>query len=278
MNKIIEQLNLDDDFLFAKVMTDKEICKKVLEKILNVRIKKVKMLTEQKVIDILLSSKGVRLDIYVNDEKGTVYNVEMQRGNHKNLPKRSRYYQGSIDLDMISKGEDYKKLKRSFVIFICTFDPFDRGRHFYTFENRCKEELTLGLGDETTKLFLNTKGILDDVDEEMLEFFKYIEESTDAVASASKSELVKEINKKVKYLKEDKSMEVEYMTLLERDREKFQEGKEKGREEGKEEGREEGKEEAKKEVARALLDLLDDETIALRIGMELSEVKALREE
>ena len=112
----------------------------------------------------------------------------------------------------------------------------------------------------------------------MLEFLKYIEQSTDEVASASKSELVKEINKKIKHLKEDKSMEVEYMTLLERDREKFQEGKEEGRAEGREEGREEGKEEAKKEAARALLDLLDDETIASRIGLALEEVKALRKE
>ena len=46
-------------------------------------------------------------------------------------------------------------------------------------------------------------------------------------------------------------MEVEYMTLLERDREKFQEG------------REEGREEAKKEAAKALLDLLDDERLPL---------------
>ena len=46
----------------------------------------------QKVIDLLLDSKGIRLDIYLKDEKDTVYNVEMQRGKHKNLPKRLRYY------------------------------------------------------------------------------------------------------------------------------------------------------------------------------------------
>lgn len=32
----------------------------------------------------------------------------MQRGKHRNIPKRLRYYQGNIDLDLISKGEDYK--------------------------------------------------------------------------------------------------------------------------------------------------------------------------
>ena len=96
----------------------------------------------------------------------------MQKGKNKNLAKRSRYYQGSIDLDLITKGENYNKLKKSFVIFICTFDPFGRDRHLYTFENRCNEEYDLLLGDETSKIFLNTKAALDDVDEEMKEFLK----------------------------------------------------------------------------------------------------------
>ncbi len=268
MNKIIEQLNLDDDFLFAKVMSDKTICKGVLEQILGIKIKAIEMPSEQKVIDILLDSKAVRLDIYVSDEANTIYNVEMQKGKRNNLPKRSRYYQGSIDLDMISKGADYDALQKSFVIFICTFDPFKKGRHIYTFENRCNEDATLLLGDETTKLFLNTKGTMDDVNEEMKEFLHYIEHSTDEVAYEAKSTLIKQINERVKTVKASKTMEVEYMTLLERDREKFRDGLEAGIEQGIEKG--------KQEAARGLLDVLDDETIAEKIGLPLEKVRALR--
>ena len=135
-NKTIQQVNLEDDFLFAKVMSDKEICR-------------------------------------------------MERGKHKKaiLPKRSRYYQGNIDLVIISAGEDYRKLKKSFVIFICTFDPFGNRRHLYTFENRCIENPSLTLGDETTKIFLNTKGNMHDVDPEMQEFLSYVENTTDDFAS-----------------------------------------------------------------------------------------------
>ena len=48
---------------------------------------------------MLYDGKGIRLDVYINDDKGTVYNVEMERGKHKKsiLPKRSRYYQGRIN-------------------------------------------------------------------------------------------------------------------------------------------------------------------------------------
>lgn len=92
--KTIQQLNLEDDFLFAKVMSDKEVCKKVLEKILGISIREVSIPATQKTINHLYEGKGIRLDVYINDDEGTVYNVEMERGKQKKaiLPKRSRYY------------------------------------------------------------------------------------------------------------------------------------------------------------------------------------------
>ena len=83
MDSHLKELNLEDDFLFAKVMSNKEICKELLEKILEIEIEKIEMLEEQKTIDLLLESKGIRLDVYVKDGNNTIYNVEMQRGKHK---------------------------------------------------------------------------------------------------------------------------------------------------------------------------------------------------
>ncbi|OCA96482.1 Rpn family recombination-promoting nuclease/putative transposase [Clostridium beijerinckii] len=226
MNKTLKELNLEDDFLFAKVMSDKEICKELLEKILEIEIEKVEMVEEQKTIDLLLESKGIRLDVYVKDENNTIYNVEMQRGKHKNLPKRLRYYQGNIDLDLISKGEDYRKLAKSYIIFICTFDLFDKGRHKYTFQNMCLEDNSIMLNDEAQKIILNSKGIMNDLSDELLEFLAYVEDSTDYKVKHAKGNLVKNIHRRVKEVKSDISVEVEFMTLLERDREKIEEGRE----------------------------------------------------
>lgn len=39
---------------------------------------------------------------------------EMQTVHEEGLPKRSRYYQGMIDLSLIEKGEPYKNLNRSY--------------------------------------------------------------------------------------------------------------------------------------------------------------------
>jgi predicted transposase/invertase (TIGR01784 family) len=236
MNKTLKELNLEDDFLFAKVMSDKQVCKELLKKILEIEIEKIEVIEEQKTIDLLLESKGIRLDVYIKDENNTIYNVEMQRGNYKNLPKRLRYYQGSIDLDLISKGEDYRKLAKSYIIFICTFDLFNKGRHKYTFQNVCLEDNSITLNDEAQKIILNTKGIITDLSEELLEFLEYVEASTDDTVKHAKGNLVKRIHKRVQEVKNDISVEVEFMILLERYREKIEEGREQGRVEGEAKG------------------------------------------
>ncbi len=77
--------------------------------------------------------------------------------------------------------------------------------------------------------------------------------------------LVKQIHTRVEEVKHSEEMEVEYMTLLERDREKI------------EEGIEQGKEATKEEVARNLLDILDVDSIAERVGLSRERVISLRE-
>ena len=110
----------------------------------------------------------------MEDGQGSIYNIEMQTASNRNIPKRMRYYQGMIDLSILEKGGDYRSLKRSMVIFVCTFDLFGKGRHVYTFENRCIQELGLGLGDDTVKIILNTKGTEDDVSPEMKRLLDFI--------------------------------------------------------------------------------------------------------
>lgn len=84
----------------------------------------------------------------------------------------------------------------------------------------------MALSDEVTKIFLNTKGKIDDVDADMKEFLTYVENTTDAFAEQSSNPLIKEIHKRVTEVKQSKEMEVEYMTLLQRDRENLEQGRE----------------------------------------------------
>ena len=210
----IQELNLADNFLFGKVMSDTEICRMILEKILNIPIKKVEFPVTRKTIDIAHDGVGVRLDACINDEQDTIYSVEILCCGDEELLRKTRYFQCNIDSGIILLGEESTKLKKSYIIFICTFDPFSDGRHLYTFENRCVENLSLTLGDETAEIFLSTKGKKDDVDDEMKDFLAYIENSTDTCVQQTSSPLVKAIHKRVTEIKLDKNMELQYMTLL----------------------------------------------------------------
>ncbi len=90
----------------------------------------------------------------------------------------------------------------------------------------------LSLTDESVKIFLNTRGTMDDVDEEMKEFLAYVEDTTDRFAARAKSPLIRQIHRKVIEVKQNPKMEVEYMTLMQRDRENIELGREEGRQEG----------------------------------------------
>ena len=96
-SKKFEDLTISDDFMFGIVMRDPKYCKPFLETILNIKISRIEYPEDQKTINLSLDAKSIRLDVYVEDDFDTVYNIEMQNGHHKNLPKRTRYYQGMID-------------------------------------------------------------------------------------------------------------------------------------------------------------------------------------
>ena len=95
-----EQLTFADDFMFGKIMVNPDICKEVLERILNIKIERIEYIERQKSLDVDYEAKSIRMDVYVKDGKGTVYNIEMQAANDDDLAKRSRYYQSIIDMEL----------------------------------------------------------------------------------------------------------------------------------------------------------------------------------
>lgn len=222
MEKAFEELQIKDDFMFSVIMRNPKFCKPFLERILGIKISRIEYPKSQETIDISADAKSVRLDIYVEDGKETVYNIEMQTTENRNLPKRTRYYQGMIDLNILEKGDNYKDLKRSFVIFVCTFDLFGEGRHIYTFENRCIQNPDLSLGDDTTKIILNTKGTMDDVTPEMKRLLDFID------GKEPEDDFTRELEKAVQSVRKNEKWRLDYMTLQMNYQEKYEQGYDEG--------------------------------------------------
>jgi predicted transposase/invertase (TIGR01784 family) len=242
--KKYEELDITDPFIFAKVMSEKELCKPLLENILNIKIRDIVYVDYEETIQMTAKSKGIRLDIYVEDDDNTVFNLEMQTTTYKELPKRSRYYQGIIDLNMIEKGESYDILKESYVIFICTFDFFEKGRSVYEFENVCLEDSEIKLNDGTHKIFLNTKGDKSDINKELKSLLEYFD------GSEPESELTRRIDIKVIAARKNERWRREYMSLQMEMNLKYREGLKAGEEKGRALGQSEGKIETQKNINR----------------------------
>ena len=280
MEKMFEELQIKDDFMFSIIMREPKFCRPFLERVLGITISHIEYPKTQDTIDLSADAKSVRLDIYVEDGKNTVYNIEMQAAQNKNLPKRTRYYQGMIDLNILNKGENYKNLKRSFIIFVCTFDLFGEGRHIYTFENRCIQNPELELGDDTIKIILNTKGTMDDVTPEMKNLLDYID------GKAPGDEYTSELDEAVQSARRNEKWRLDYMTLQMHYQEKYEEGLEQGLqqgitqglEEGLEQGMTRGLEQAATDFATRMLktNKLSLEEIALYSGLTLEQVTELK--
>ena len=172
-HKSVDELTFIDDFMFGTVMKHKSVCKGVLERLLRIKVGKIEYPSLQKTIAPFYESKGIRLDVYVA-EPSRVFDIEIQTSVSSDLPKRTRYYQSLMDVDCLLRGQSYAELKDSYVIFICTQDPFGKGRPVYTFENTCRETGGLFLDDRTTKVFYNASAYDKEKDDELHALLRYL--------------------------------------------------------------------------------------------------------
>ncbi|HJC47281.1 MAG TPA: Rpn family recombination-promoting nuclease/putative transposase [Candidatus Lachnoclostridium pullistercoris] len=242
-----DQLTIRSSFIFSKIMRDRELCREMMEVLLNRPVKGVSYPEEEKVIDITPDGKSVRLDVYVVDEEDHIYDMEMQAQEKWDLPERSRYYQGMIDLNLLEKGENYKSLPESSVIFICTFDPFGVGRYVYTFENVCLEDSGIRLNDGTEKIFFNAAGREGEVGSRRKALLEYIGED-----ELSEDPLILRLDEAVRRAKNNEGWRREYMTFGMYLEEELMRGREQGLEEGRAEGLEEGRAEGRRTGAASI--------------------------
>ena len=204
------KLTLRNNFMFRLVMEKQELCKKLIECILGIKIKSISYMEHEKSFEANLKSKGIRLDLFVIDEDGVAYDIEMQMDNSYKefLGRRTRYYVSTMDNNALKKGERYSQLRKSYVIFICTFDPFGRGLAKYTFNAICNEDHSLVLDDGVTRVFINTEGDRHRISKELASLIGYI--STGEVTD----DYTKDLDEEVRALRNDDGRERDYMTYM----------------------------------------------------------------
>lgn len=155
--KSYNELEFTDNFMFVNILTrEKELCKELLEVILQRKIRDISFVDCEKSLKPKRESRGIRMDVYTESDDGEIFDVEMQARDEEYHPKRCRYYHSVIDVDQVESGGDFSELKKTYVIFICKSwknAKSDKPIHRYSSIN--EEDINDRLDDEEYTVIVN---------------------------------------------------------------------------------------------------------------------------
>ena len=260
--KTLEELNLLDDFLFNAMLTypdtGEAFIRKLLETLFDRKFPHLKIHPQKTFIGLNTGLRGARLDVYIEEDGSvqihdeaipTVYDVEPDHNKDaaqiKAFPKRARFYHAAIDRVALKSGENFGKLKKVYVIFICDYDPFGCDRVLYTIKNKCLEEPELPYNDDTETWVLYTRGKKGNISKSLRQLISYMENTNQSNAI---NEDLREIQLMVDQVKHDGEVSLQYMKSFEHDQMMYEQGHEQGRKE------EQKNTEQERELTRHLLD------------------------
>lgn len=267
-----------DKFLFDEAMEDKDNMKTLLDIVLGQDTHLKYPPQTEKEFRNSKENRQIRLDVYAIDEDDVVYDTEPQKQNTKNLPKRSRLYQGLIDSNLLPPGSiDFNALNTVIIIMIMPFDLFGYELYQYTFRMKCEEISELELEDGATRIFLNSHGKHPEfVNPELIELLEYMEKSTDTVAKKCESKRIHQMHERITKLKSSKEMEIKYMQKWEEKEIERQEAYAEGEHVGEKRGRTEGETRINK-LTKYLLEQERTEDLKKAVSDAAYQAKLLKE-
>ena len=262
------------DFVFKNIFGS-EKNPKILISFLNATLKPKDLITsvEIKNTDInknYIEDKFSRLDVKAKTSNDEIINIEIQLKNEYNMIKRSLYYWSKLYSEQLGEGQDYSVLKRTICINILNF-KYLKTRKFHS-GYRLKEIYS---NEELTNVaeihFIEIPKLDDGADEKdmlvnWIEFLKDPESETVRSLEMNIEEIRQAKDELIRMSNDDTQREIyEMRAKTLRDKiSALNEAERKGIQQGK------------REIAKALLDVLDIETIALKTGLSIDEINKLK--
>ena len=272
-----------NDFIFKKVFGEKGN-EDILISFINAVLKRTKKepIVEVEIIEnkqltkeLILDKTGI-IDVRAKTSKGENIDIEVQLTDQGNMDKRTLFYWGKMYLENIKQGQDYTSLEKVITINILDFEFLGTESYqssFHLWEDIEKDYM---LTDVVEIHFLElpkfrnkkTKDYRENDIERWLMFLEKDISETTLKELMSLDTAIEKAEQKIEYLSSDEeAMRIYY----ERERSLH----ERANMISSAEVRAEKK--AKLEIANNLLDVLDDETISIKTGLNVEEIKSLRE-
>ena len=279
-----------NDFIFKKVFGEKgnediliSFINAVLKRTNKEQIIEVEIIENKQLSKELILDKTGIIDVRAKTSKGKNIDIEVQLTDQGNMDKRTLFYWGKMYLENIKQGQDYTSLEKVITINILDFEFLGTESYqssFHLWEDIEKDYM---LTDVIEIHFLELPKFRNKKDKDFREnsierWLMFLEKDTPETTLKeliSMDTAIEKAEQKIKYLSSDEdTMRIYY----ERERSLHERANmiSSAEERGIEKGIEQGVEKRNIEIAKNLLDILDNETIALKTGLDIETVKELR--
>lgn len=252
MLKDLEQLTLLSDVFMSVVLSDLGACQHVVRILTGDHEIRLKSVRTQYVISKAVT-RGARLDVLAEEQKSTLYHLEIENTDTMDHPRRTRFYGALTDSELLRKGAGYSALPDRRIFYISRTDIWKNGYTVYEEEKRFRQT---GLLHEDGAHVTYVNAAVDDGSRiaKLMRYFRTADPFDDSEGALSK---------RVRFLKTEEG-----------GREIMCEIMEKIREEGRKEGRKSGFLESSRKTALNLNRMgMPEETIARAVEEDVMVVR-----
>ena len=291
-------LDVKTDYAFKKVfgsIDSKDILISFLNALIytesEIKIKDVTIVDPYN-IPMIKGVKDTFVDVKAVLDNDTTVIIEMQILNHKGFEKRVLYNAAKNYSIQLNKNDDYHLLNPVIALSIVDFNMFEDTDSVISRFKLIEKERFINYNDDIELIFIELPKFkssleeLQNIKDEWIYFVKnagsleYIPNNFNETIQVA-LETINEANMSKDELeaqhKRKEFISIQKLAVLKADEDGFEKGMEKGIEKGMEKGIEKGEYDKSIQIAKNLLDILDDETIALKIGLSVEEIKKLRD-
>ena len=252
MLKDLKQLTLLSDVFMSVVLSDLGACQHVVRILTGDHEIRLKSVRTQYVISKAVT-RGARLDVLAEEQKSTLYHLEIENTDTMDHPRRTRFYGALTDSELLRKGAGYSALPDRRIFYISRTDIWKNGYTVYEEEKRFRQT---GLLHEDGAHVTYVNATVDDGSRiaKLMRYFRTADPFDDSEGALSK---------RVRFLKTEEG-----------GREIMCEIMEKIREEGRKEGRKSGFLESSRKTALNLNRMgMPEETIARAVEEDVTVVR-----
>lgn len=278
----MERLKPLNDFIFKKLFGEKgdepvliAFLNAVLQKTHREELTSIVIKENTELTKELINDKMGRIDVRATTKRGEEIDIEVQIANQNNMDKRTLFYWSKLYLEGIQKGDDYKTLSKVITINIVDFEFLDTPSYHSSYHLWEDEEKNYMLTDLVEIHFIELPKF------RRFQNKNYKENSLQRWLAFLETDVSKNMLEELMHMEPAIRMAEEKLDFLSSDPHTIELYK--ARENSAHEkaniyssGKEQGEKETQFKIARALLDILDDEMITLKTGLDIEDVRKLR--